>query len=119
MNDFIEKFQKGNIKLEITNSLRKSHLYKNGKVNEVYKKYKCVKFVPASGDATRMFQELHQYLNDKVMSDNMIKFFYNLDKFAFLNKNQIFINIYRESERIKVVKDILTDELNLSNCPKA
>ena len=45
--------------------------------------HKIVKFVPASGAATRMFRDLFEFLNTGTMNDMTRRVLDNLDKFAF------------------------------------
>ncbi|MBQ2430207.1 MAG: DUF4301 family protein, partial [Alistipes sp.] len=44
---------------------------------------KVVKFVPASGAATRMFKELFEYVNDDKRTPGIDKLLDNIEKFAF------------------------------------
>lgn len=44
-----------------------------------------LKFVPASGAATRMFKEMFEYVQDDKMSDAVEKVMKNIEKFAFYN----------------------------------
>lgn len=75
-----------------------------------------LKFVPASGAASRMFKTLFEYLDDKVDDNNeYIQFFFdNITKFAFYK------SISSESlERKEIVKKLLTKEgLNYEGKPK-
>jgi len=57
-----------------------------------------VKFVPASGAASRMFKHLVVFQNDKVTNDTVDYFFSNLDKFPF----------YKEVTK-HIPKEILSD----------
>ena len=47
------------------------------------KEIKTIKFVPASGAATRMFKELFEYVNDDKRTPGIDKLITNLEKFAF------------------------------------
>ena len=47
------------------------------------KNLRTVKFVPASGAATRMFKELFEYVNDDKRTPGIDKLITNLEKFAF------------------------------------
>ena len=44
---------------------------------------KIVKFVPASGAATRMFKELFEYVNDDKRTPGIDRLLDNIEKFAF------------------------------------
>jgi hypothetical protein len=54
--------------------------------NEFSSKYKVVKFVPASGAATRMFVALFEYLEKPSDNKDVEFIFQNLEKFAFYKK---------------------------------
>ena len=47
------------------------------------KALRVVKFVPASGAATRMFKELFEYVNDDKYTDGIERLLDNIEKFAF------------------------------------
>ncbi len=53
--------------------------------------YKIVKFVPASGAATRMFKDLFEYLSTNAMNKTTQKVLDNLDKFAFWSELRGFL----------------------------
>lgn len=70
---------------------------------EKAKEIKVVKFVPASGAASRMFKDLFSFLEsdgDLTKSPFTEKFIINLNKFAFYND----LNIYLESKGTSVKK---------------
>ncbi len=84
-----------------------------------------VKFVPASGAATRMFKDLYQALesikvNGESYSDSIIDtLFNNLEKFPFYKELTSMSNINRASKE-SIIKGILfSDGLNYSELPKA
>ncbi len=103
-------------------------------------KLKLLKFVPASGAATRMFKFLHQFLeyyyfekNDidkflqKEENKNLKIFFDSIDKFAFsalvqkkLNEKYPDFNHFEKGKRYYLfVKEMLEETgLNFSNTPK-
>lgn len=99
-----------------------------------YHKYnhnlKITKFVPASGAATRMFKDLYEFIDDnsnKTVSENILNFVNNIEKFAFYEdlsnecqKNNISIS-NNEKETINQVIELLLKEkgLNYGNLPKA
>lgn len=80
------------------------------------KKKDIVKFVPASGAATRMFKDLYEFLNTGIMNDAAKKLMDNLGKFAFCT-------LLEEAgidtgDPKKVVSFILENGLNYGNLPK-
>ncbi len=107
-------------------------------------KGRCMKFVPASGAATRMFRALQKYyVNEKQVTkelltsyanqgqkeaEELLIFFENIKKFAFfpmlkqiLSKNGLnFDNLYIKGQYSEILRFLLTEEgLNFANIPKA
>ena len=70
-----------------------------------------VKFVPASGAATRMFKDLYRYLDEIVATDYMKNFFKLIDSFPFYRELEKIIgpdkidNVSLEG-RVKIVKTL-------------
>jgi hypothetical protein len=95
--------------------------------NEYSKSASVVKFVPASGAASRMFKGLFEFLNDNSKLDEAKQLVQNIDKYAFKDDLE---NFYKEqSKSLKelsknnqyeaIVKSILTlPGLNYGNLPK-
>ncbi len=101
--------------------------------NEHCKKEKIVKFVPASGAATRMFREFYAYLKNvkkeggTTVSSAVAEFVDNLHKFAFyeplkekIEKKGVRISSNADAGDIKVIIETLLKEdgLNFNNLPK-
>ncbi|SMO53268.1 protein of unknown function [Saccharicrinis carchari] len=87
---------------------------------------KLVKFVPASGAASRMFKSLYKYLEDRVdKEDEDIKLFFNhINNFAFAG--ELFALLGDEKDRLiqnrdkKVIDTLLNEKgLNYGSLPKA
>lgn len=83
MENFIEKFRKGTQYVDIVSAVTKQELMKSTAVTEDYLEQKCVKFVPASGAATRMFKDLYAFLEDEKETGFIEQFFAHLEEFAF------------------------------------
>lgn len=80
-------------------------------------KNNLLKFVPASGAASRMFKALFAVLNEGKLNDDGRTFFENLPKFAFYNSLINAIGGYGENE--KILKGLLTEAgLDYGNLPK-
>lgn len=80
-------------------------------------KNNLLKFVPASGAASRMFKALFAVLNDGKMNEGGKSFFENLPKFAFYDELINVIGGYGENE--KILKGLLTESgLDYGNLPK-
>jgi hypothetical protein len=99
------------------------------------KGYKIVKFVPASGAASRMFKDLFQFLGklEKKMPEAEINidgaraFFQGLEKFAFYNDlrgklqedEEDIEKLMANKQYISILNALLTDDgLNYGNLPK-
>jgi len=92
---------------------------------------KIVKFVPASGAASRMFKTLFEFLEasyDKPESKAEVEFFNNITKFAFYkelneiclkNNNKTIEDLIADGNYKSVVKNLLLPEgLNYGSLPK-
>lgn len=123
-------YKRGNISVElkrpatIGDGVIKLSKTEEEKYTELYDKYikniEIVKFVPASGAATRMFKEiLNEYSNtdnnDEKSSPNIINLIENLPGFAFFEE----LKTEPSAEIKKTVEKILFNTgLNYSNLPK-
>jgi hypothetical protein len=90
---------------------------------------KKIKFVPASGAASRMFKTLHEYLNDRDISDNKDakQVIERISDFAFYpllleqckKKRFSFDELIAKQDYQKIIKMIVQEEgLNYGNMPK-
>ncbi len=101
--------------------------------SEHCKKEKIVKFVPASGAATRMFKEFYKYIEnaekegDTTVSAAVAEFVDNLHKFAFyetlrdrLERKGVKISSNADAGDLKVIIESVLNEdgLNFDNLPK-
>lgn len=80
------------------------------------KELHTVKFVPASGAATRMFKELFEYVNDDKRTPGIDKLIVNLEKFAFFPELAKFLNPQIEDK--EVVRNIIINGLEYGAKPK-
>ncbi|MFW5804485.1 MAG: DUF4301 family protein, partial [bacterium] len=107
---------------EITYHLDNFYHYLEGK--------KIVKFVPASGAASRMFKDLFSYLGDENPgeSGSIQKFIKNINKFAFLEDLENALksdgknlqNLLTQENYKEIIEYVLTGKgLNYGNLPKA
>lgn len=78
---------------------------------------KIVKFVPASGAATRMFRDLFEFLNTGTMNDMTRRVLDNLDKFAFWDDLKQFLPD-NASDHDKIACILTNAGLNYGNLPK-
>jgi hypothetical protein len=90
--------------------------------------YDIVKFVPASGAASRMFKDLFRFLKDHQLTDEIQYFFTNLSRFAFYellkgvakDKGLDIHKLAGLESKLKIVELLLSGQgLNYGNLPKA
>ena len=77
---------------------------------------RTVKFVPASGAATRMFKELFEYVNDDKRTAGIDKLITNLEKFAFFAELAKYLKPQIDDK--DVVRNIIIDGLGYGSKPK-
>lgn len=124
MEAFIERFIKGTQHTKIVRAATLQDLYRDEHEAEAYLNSDSVKFIPASGAATRMFQDLYSFIDQTVETEKVSSFFENLDGFAFADElnEHVDSSIHgRESlsQRIEIAKVLLDTGLNYGNLPKA
>jgi len=89
------------------------HIY-----NEYQKSHDIVKFVPASGAATRMFKDLFDYLATNIPNNTSTKVVKDIKKFAFWDDLKQFLP-QNATER-DIIDCLITDSgLGYGNMPKA
>ncbi|GEK90973.1 DUF4301 family protein [Alkalibacterium kapii] len=120
----IEKFKKGTPSVDITRAVTKEDFEQPSEVSKEYLKQKCVKFIPASGAATRMFKALYTFLEDEKETDFVMRFIDHLEEFAFyeeIEKAMAPETIDKETHegRLAIVRALLEGELNYGFYPKA
>jgi len=77
---------------------------------------RTVKFVPASGAATRMFKELFEYVNEDKRTPGIDKLITNLEKFAFFAELAKYLKPQIDDK--EVVRNIIIDGLAYGAKPK-
>lgn len=123
MEQNINRFKKGAKYVNIASAVTRDHLTSIDHISDEYLNLKCVKFIPASGAATRMFEDLYKYLENKVDDDSINKFFNELEDITFYEDIKEFIeeeNINKKttSGRLKII-DYILNTMNYGNLPKA
>lgn len=95
------------------------------------KKMSVLKFVPASGAASRMFKAIFEFTNgkEKNLPDNLVPFFDGLTRFAFYDElNEACMKLYARTieelldrnEHKKIANALIDSQgLNYGNLPKA
>ncbi|MGC3977599.1 MAG: DUF4301 family protein [Paludibacteraceae bacterium] len=110
---------------------KKTHVFLKDWENYLQTDAKVLKFVPASGAASRMFKDLFDLLekeNGTPLSDFGKKFFDEIDKFAFYgelndvclkNNGKSIIELIKENRQKEVVRNLLLEQgLNYGSLPK-
>lgn len=77
---------------------------------------RTIKFVPASGAATRMFKELFEYVNEDKRTAGIDKLIVNLEKFAFFPELAKYLKPQIDDK--DVVRNIIIDGLEYGAKPK-
>ena len=77
---------------------------------------RVVKFVPASGAATRMFKELFQYINEDKRTAGIDKLLDNIEKFAFWPELSEYV--MPDSPDEEIVEEIIVGGLGYGSKPK-
>lgn len=83
MNCSIKKLKKGVKYVNVTSSVTKNELTSLNGITDGLNESSKVKFIPASGAATRMFRDLYNYLDNQVDTTFINHFFDQLESFAF------------------------------------
>ena len=125
MEKSIQKFRKGTNYVKVESVVTEEHLTPVTEISDDYLKLKCIKFVPASGAATRMFEDLYKYMEDEVETEYIERFFERLEDFAFYEDLREFIEKKQldkdvPSDRIRIIEYLLSDKgMNYGTLPKA
>lgn len=112
MKKTIDKFIKGTSYLNINSAVTNDNLATKENTNTDFSNKEIVKFIPASGAATRMFQNLYTYLDDHLETEFIQYFFTNISKFSFYKE----LKLDTMTNKEEIIKTVL-DEYGLK--PKA
>ncbi|MDT0689928.1 DUF4301 family protein [Salegentibacter sp. F188] len=150
VEDQVEIFKRGNIKVDISEAATAGKgifAFSDKEKEEFIKLYDSkkkeldvIKFVPASGAATRMFKALHNFVDefdpgkeglrsylDRKENENLQRFFEKIDDLPFYSlaidyarkNNENFDKLSHDERHLVIVKNILFEEgLDLGNYPK-
>lgn len=124
MERFIDLFKKGTQHVNIASAVTVNELTVIDRVSDDYTNKKCIKFIPASGAATRMFKDLYVYLDKGTETDFVNSFFDNLEKFAFYEDIRDLIECDKLDKetvqgRREIIKSVVNRQLNYGSLPKA
>src|SRR5699024_7571771 len=120
----MEKIKRGVQYVNIASAVTKDELTSLDEMDSHYNGLSKIKFIPASGAATRMFKDLYAYLKDQVATDFVEHFFNYLEDFAFyedLNKcvDMDKLDKDKPEDRKRLIKVLLNNEMNYGSLPKA
>lgn len=88
------------------------------KYEDYAKSHKIVKFVPASGAATRMFKDLFGFLENGEFNDAVVSVIGHLDEFAFAAElDDLLPSVANDSQIVSAI--VSPEGLNLGAMPKA
>lgn len=120
----VDKFKEGTNYQQIVASVKKEQLAKLDENQPITNNYSEIKFVPASGAATRMFKDLYAYIDNPKETKFIQNFFDHLEDFAFyrhLEKKMKVSKLDRKepANRLKIVQAVLDSEMKYGDFPKA
>ncbi len=123
MKEYLEKFKSGAKYVRIVSPVTREHLTNSNESTEEYLNLRCVKFVPASGAATRMFEDLYQYLEEEKEAEAITEFFTRLEDFPFYEDLKDFLiekNLHKDrvEDRKRIIEHLLFD-MKYGEYPKA
>lgn len=88
---------------------------------ELYDSYKkgllVVKFVPASGAASRMFKDMYEFVNEGKKNESVARALEKLEKFAFYDKLKN--GLPEQADEKTIVENIVEGTLGYGKAPKA
>lgn len=124
MEQAIEKFKRGNQYVNVASAVTEDELTAVDNVTEAYQEQDTVKFVPASGAATRMFKQLYAFIDDQENTEFIDTFFDHLEEFAFYDELLQYVDMDRLDknnleDRVHIAKNLLNNEMNYGSFPKA
>lgn len=124
MNPAIEKFIQGTRYVRVVAPVTADNLTKPQEPEDTYRAMDCIKFIPASGAATRMFKDLYQYLEDGEDTAFIENFFNHLEDFAFYGDLKAFMEAKGLDKKTPegkaaIIRWLLEDGLAYGALPKA
>lgn len=124
MERFLKKFKRGTQYVNIVSAVGENELTNVNNFTDEYIHNKCVKFIPASGAATRMFKNLYEFLDNKNYTEYIKCFFDHLEEFAFYEDIKEFLKLNHIDHstiegQVEIIDIILENKLNYGNLPKA
>lgn len=117
MKRYLTKFEQGTQYVNVLQAVTTKELHKGVPLSDDYLNHTCVKFVPASGAATRLFKDLYEYQHEKKESTVVDTFFNRLEDFGFAGElHQHLGSTFTKDE---VLKTLLQDPMHYGSKPKA
>lgn len=120
----MERFKKGVQYVDVVAAVTKNELTAVSELNNEVLNQTMVKFVPASGAATRMFKDLYAYVETQETTEFIETFFAHLEDFAFYEELNSRVNVdkldrNKTEDRVKIIQTLLNGEMNYGSLPKA
>jgi len=120
----IERFKRGTQYVNVAQAVSKNELTAVKAMNDNAKDYTKVKFIPASGAATRMFKKLYTYIDTQKNTPFIDEFFDHLEEFAFYDalEKQINLSVLDKEtteDRVFIIQQLLNQDMNYGSMPKA
>ena len=124
MKETLKKFKEGPKDLKIVDAVSRDELTTLEESPSDARSYSQIKFVPASGAATRMFKDLYAYLDDQKETAFVEHFFKHLEEFAFFGelKENFSMDSFdrnKKEDRLRIVQAVLDSEMKYGDYPKA
>ncbi|MEM9052601.1 MAG: DUF4301 family protein [Bacteroidota bacterium] len=120
-------FMKLHSNVELGSGIKSFSQEENERLRAVYQKsndISVLKFVPASGAASRMFKELYAFVDDEKVSGNVAKFLEEFEDYPFYDQlrnecGQSRDELNTEEGKRKATQFLLSKEgMNYGGCPK-
>lgn len=122
MNQFIEKFQQGTKYVNVVSAITSQDLTQSDRISDDYLEKKCIKFIPASGAATRMFKDLYRCVDENESNDSVKHFIDHIEGFAFYDDLKKVVsdklNLGLLQDQIKLISILLEEGLSYGSLPK-
>ncbi len=120
----LDKFKKGVQYVDIVSAVSRTELTELTDAEADFGEYSMAKFVPASGAATRMFQDLYAFVDNGETTEKVDEFFEHLESFAFYDElkervDMDAMNFSNVADRITIAKALLNHEMIYGDTPKA
>lgn len=124
MEQTLTNFKKGPQYIELVSKVTEEELTNLNDIDVDLNNYTMIKFIPASGAATRMFSDLYIYIENQKNTKFIENFFTHLEEFAFYDKLSKYLpldkmNFDHPKDRVTIIQTLLNYEMRFGELPKA